>query len=78
MKDPELRDLEIGEQELRDWLRWLALEPHGCYLCHRISLEAQMNAGRVRAQEIRGVELTRKEVLRHLSQCVPERQKRIQ
>ena len=76
MSDRELRDLEIGEYELRGWLRWLALQPRGCFLCERILFDAQTHAGKVGALEIRGVELTRKEVLRHLSQCVPERQKR--
>ena len=67
---------ELGEPILRGWLQWLALEPYGCFLCERILFDAQLNEGRVGALTLRGVELTRTEVIAHLSQCVPERQSR--
>ena len=66
---------ELGEHMLREWLRWLAHNPQGCFLCERILFDAQMNGGRVARLEIRGAELTREEVISHLSRCVPERQR---
>jgi hypothetical protein len=74
MTESEGRGGDFDEQNVRAWLRWLELEPVGCYLCGRILFESRLHGGQVKLLEIRGVELTREEQIAHLSRCVPERQ----
>jgi len=55
------------ETTIQEWLRWLKLEPAGCHLGHRILFESQVHGGMVTVLEIRGVELTCEQQIKHLA-----------
>ena len=73
MTESEGRGEDPNEHNVQAWLRWLSLEQVRCLLCDRILFESRIHGGKLKALEIRGVELTREEQISHLSLCVQQR-----